>query len=335
MESFFDDAEKRSILAEMIKLSQLDVGVLVDFVKAHQIQPDWLHMQLPRGRNMSQCLHAAESMFGMPMPPPVISSLKRKSLGDLPDYVSDSNKRQAIASPGEMSPRAFPPGPNMQPASGAHPVNIQPRPNGYAPALPAPTPSISSAPYNPAPTGRKRGRPPKSVQNTWQVSTYQHITPAPIAPSPVSATAPQPHSPGLRGHPAHQLPAQGLPDPKLRKKALPEIAPRPAQGVPSAEPAVRSPAVPAAEYQTWRDETSRREHYQVQASEPPPRERPACPASTYAQILPRPRSPFPHPRELPRPTSTEPRHVTAASPPSPSEPVKKESQPATTEPVKP
>jgi hypothetical protein len=34
----------------MIKLSQLDVGVLVDFVKSHGIQPDWLHMQLPSGR---------------------------------------------------------------------------------------------------------------------------------------------------------------------------------------------------------------------------------------------------------------------------------------------
>jgi hypothetical protein len=46
---------QRFILAEMIKLSQLDVAVLVDFVKAHGIEPgwmqqQWIHMQLPRGR---------------------------------------------------------------------------------------------------------------------------------------------------------------------------------------------------------------------------------------------------------------------------------------------
>jgi hypothetical protein len=40
----------------MIKLSQLDVGVLVDFVKAHEIQPNWMHMQLPGGRLRSPSL---------------------------------------------------------------------------------------------------------------------------------------------------------------------------------------------------------------------------------------------------------------------------------------
>lgn len=270
---------------------------------------------------MSQCLHAAEVMFQAPMPPPVISPLKRKSLGDLPDYVS---KRQAVASPGEVSPRAFHPA-SIQSASGAHPVNIQPRPNGYVPSPPTLAPAVSASPYNPAPTGRKRGRPPKAIQSTWQVSTLHPLTPAPTAQSPATTAAPQPHSPGVY---AYQPPSSnhGLPDAKLRKRALPEIAPRPA-----AEPPVRSPAVPGTDYQNWRDDTMRKEYYQGQAAEPPARERPP---SNYAPILPRPRSPLPPMRELPRPASTEPRHFRATPPEASPETAGKDKQASATEPVK-
>jgi hypothetical protein len=41
---------QRFVLAEMIKVSNMDVGTLVDFVKYHDIAPDWLEMQLPGGR---------------------------------------------------------------------------------------------------------------------------------------------------------------------------------------------------------------------------------------------------------------------------------------------
>jgi hypothetical protein len=276
---------------------------------------------------MSQCLHAAEAMFNTPMPPPLISPLKRPSLGELSDY--GPNKRQALASPGEVSPRGFPPGPNSQPAPGTQPVNIQPRPNGFPPGLPAPTPSVSATPYNPAPKARKRGRPPKSTQSTWQVSTYQNITPAPHPSSP--AFAPQPHSPHLPPPAAQQSPIQGQPDPKRAKKGLPEIAPRPPQGPPTAEPAAMLPGVPGAamEYQKWREETSRRDYYQLHASEPSPRERP----TPFAPILPRPRSPLPPPRELARGASTEPRHFAATPPPSAPEPVRNDSQTTTTGPI--
>ncbi len=33
----------------MIKASQLDIGVLVEFVKSRDVQPDWFSMQLPNG----------------------------------------------------------------------------------------------------------------------------------------------------------------------------------------------------------------------------------------------------------------------------------------------
>jgi hypothetical protein len=170
----------------------------------------------------------------------------------------------------------------------AQPVNIQPRPNGYSSVSLAPSPSVTAAPYNPAPI-RRRGRPPKSVQNTWQVSTYPPIVPAPIAPSPTSNIAPQPHSPGLRAPGPYQS-APSIPsDPKPKKKALPEIAPRPPPGAPNLEPAVRSP-LPGGEYSDRREEASRREYYQPQAPEPTARE---SPISTHAPILPKPRSPHP------------------------------------------
>lgn len=283
------------------------------------------------------------------MPPPVISPLKRKSLGDLPDYGS---KRRAIASPGDVSPRGFAPTPGYQqgPPAAANLVNIQPRPNGYVP--PPPTPSSSASPYNPATTGRRRGRPPKSIQGTWQVATYPHITPAPATLSPATAAAPLPHSPVFHAHqtpqpshqpaqqppnqppnqpsnqPSHQPTAQGLPESKPGKKALQEIVPRPAHGQPTVEPAVRSPAT---EYQSWRDETSRREYYQVQASEPPARERPA---SAYPPILPRPRSPLPSMRDLPRPASTEPRHFRATPPATAPEPARRETRSSATDSTK-
>ncbi|KAK4236394.1 hypothetical protein C8A03DRAFT_35700 [Achaetomium macrosporum] len=322
MESLFNDAEKRFILAEMIKISQLDVGILVGFIKAHGIRPDWLHMQLPGGRTLSQCLHAAESMLDVPMqPPPMVSPLKRKSLGDLDDYAA---KRQAVESPGESSRQGLPLGPNVQPYP--QPVNIQPRPNGNSPASLAP--SISAAPYNPAVTGRKRGRPPKSIQNTWQVSYPL------IAPSPPVTAVPQPHSPGVHAHPAHQASVQGPSDPRLKKKALPEIAPRPAQGMPNFDPAVRSPAAPGAEYQNWREETSHRDYYQVHSAEAAARERPFAP--TFPPILPRPQSPHPQLSSLEpaRPASTEPRRYRETPPTAASEPAKHEGQTAAGEPIK-
>lgn len=263
-------------------------------------------------------------MFNTPMPPPVISSLKRKSLGDLPDHVS---KRQAVGSPGEMSPRALPLSSGVLPAPGAQAVNILPRPNGYAPAPLAPSPSVSATPYNPAPPGRRRGRPPKTVQNTWQVSTYPPTAPVSIAPSPAPTITPQPHSPGFRGHP-YQAAHQGPLDPKPKKKVLPEIAPRPAQGVPSLEPAVRSPAIPGAEYQTWREETSRRpEYYQLQGAETMGRE---SHGPGHTPILPRPRSPHRHPpSSQPRPILPEPTQPRGTPPATLPDTAKRESHTTT------
>jgi hypothetical protein len=36
-------------LGEIIKVSAIDVATLVDFIKAHKVEPDWMLMQLPGG----------------------------------------------------------------------------------------------------------------------------------------------------------------------------------------------------------------------------------------------------------------------------------------------
>ncbi|KAL2270314.1 hypothetical protein VTJ83DRAFT_2498 [Remersonia thermophila] len=296
MASLFSDSERRFILAEMIKLSKLDVSILVEFVKEHRIQPDWMHMQLPVGRNMEQCVHAAEAMLDMPIQPPIISALKRKSLEEPPEFAAA--KRQAMSS-GQPSPHPLH-------ALVSPPAAIQQRPNGSSlassSASTAPISYVPPTPPNPAPTRRPRGRPPKQPQPLWQA--YH-----PIAPS---ATPSQPHSPGVQAQtqPPRRLSAPALPDPTPKRETLPRIAPRPAAGAPaSAEPAAQSPSLPSVDYQRWRDETMRKDYYQVQPADHTLRDRPQ-----YPPILPRPESPYPPPRDMPRTQSTEPRQYTATPP---------------------
>ncbi|KAK1691231.1 hypothetical protein BDP55DRAFT_690201 [Colletotrichum godetiae] len=98
----FTEEEKRFILAEAIKNSSLDVGLLVGFLKTHNVEPDWLKMQLPSGRTMEQCLAVTGQMFQGPMRVP---DLKRKSMNDL---LEQPPKRLAVASPMEP-PAQLPP----------------------------------------------------------------------------------------------------------------------------------------------------------------------------------------------------------------------------------
>ncbi|KAI8252930.1 hypothetical protein K4K58_007583 [Colletotrichum sp. SAR11_239] len=81
----FSEEEKRLILAEVIKTSNLDLGHLVGFLKLHKTEPNWLKMQLPPGRTMEQCIQVTEQMFQGPMR---IPDLKRKPVGDLLDKPS-------------------------------------------------------------------------------------------------------------------------------------------------------------------------------------------------------------------------------------------------------
>ncbi|KAJ2899879.1 hypothetical protein MKZ38_002746 [Zalerion maritima] len=143
MDPTFTDAEKRFVLAEIIKASSIDVGILVDLVKSHNVEPQWLSMQVPNGRNLGQCINATESLFERHIPYP---NLKRKPPASL---VEIAPKRQAVEQPRPVAiPRVIQP----RPASNGY--NPHPSPTVTAPATATATP--------PTATGRKRGRPSKA-----------------------------------------------------------------------------------------------------------------------------------------------------------------------------
>ncbi|KAK1975112.1 hypothetical protein LZ30DRAFT_606413 [Colletotrichum cereale] len=112
----FTGEEKRFILAEAIKTSNLDVGLLAGFLKTHKVEPDWLKMQLPSGRTMEQCLAVTGQILQGPMR---IPDLKRKSMNDL---LEQPSKRLAAASP--MEP------PAQLPSLASATQNLTPYPTG-------------------------------------------------------------------------------------------------------------------------------------------------------------------------------------------------------------
>ncbi|KAJ4192140.1 hypothetical protein NW755_004271 [Fusarium falciforme] len=58
----FTEEEKRLLLAEIIKNSQLDVKILGRFIKSNRIEPNWMRMQLPGGRPMVDCMRAVDGL---------------------------------------------------------------------------------------------------------------------------------------------------------------------------------------------------------------------------------------------------------------------------------
>ncbi|KAI1107222.1 hypothetical protein F4804DRAFT_220705 [Jackrogersella minutella] len=181
MDTTFSDDEKRFVLGEMIKVSTIDVYTLVDFIKSHHVEPNWMSMQLPGGRNMNQCFGAVETMFQTKYAPPNLTSFKRKSLSDL---VEQPAKRQAMMSPSEP------------PVASTRVIQPRPPPNGYPPAVPVSiSPPVTS-------TGKKRGRPSKADKEAQaravysRLTEYTPITPAPLAPIAIQAQREYASSPG-------------------------------------------------------------------------------------------------------------------------------------------
>ncbi|KAI0017316.1 hypothetical protein F4780DRAFT_610944 [Xylariomycetidae sp. FL0641] len=230
MDTSFSDDEKRFVLAEMVKVSTIDVHTLVEFIRAHNIEPNWMSMQLPGGRNMNQCLGAVDNMFQVRFPPPNLLNFKRKSLSDLTDHPP---KRQAIMAPGETP---------IAPAR-----VIQPRPpppSGYQPAVPMGSgPVVTTA----TATGKKRGRPSKADKEAQaqaraaytRPTEYAPITPAPIAIQPQREYA---TSPGyeIAGTPTDQNPRKRprttLDSPRQASTSYPLPSPASATGTPRALP---------------------------------------------------------------------------------------------------
>ncbi|KAL2680916.1 hypothetical protein Neosp_008519 [[Neocosmospora] mangrovei] len=157
----FTEEEKRLLLAEIIKNSQLDVKILGRFIKSNRIDPNWMRMQLPAGRHMTDCMRAVDGLDIKPR------GRKRKvTYKEEPD--SQSGKEAASTSSQELPPLP-------RPAIPSRHVPILPRPSSTESRL-----SPSSQPPAPPPK-RKRGRPMYSGREAsgHQPALLRHIAPKP------------------------------------------------------------------------------------------------------------------------------------------------------------
>ncbi|KAI1281218.1 hypothetical protein F5Y07DRAFT_289704 [Xylaria sp. FL0933] len=299
MDTSFSDDEKRFVLGEIIKVSSIDVPTLVEFIKAHNIMPDWFEMQLPGGRNMNQCVGAVEKMFQVKFPPLNIASTgsfgKRKS-GDLIDQPA---KRQAIT--------ALPFEPTLAPVR-----PLQPRPpvsNGFPLVGP-----ISSTPAIPT-TGKKRGRPSKAdkeaqaqARAAYPRSEYTPITPAPAPAPPVPPPAPPQRE--YASPPGYVIASTGADQPPKRR-SRPSIVDSPRQGsgsLPLVSPASTTGtprALPEPLEQMERTNMSPRDRSSIPTDLRSP---PLAPliqqheqSQIHSQILPRPQAPLVPIQPSPRP----------------------------------
>ncbi|KAJ0109281.1 hypothetical protein J7T55_009612 [Diaporthe amygdali] len=208
MDAFTED-EKRFVLAEYIKASQVETGQLVEFIKTYNLQADWFAMQLPGGRNMHQCMRAASQLLDRELQLPSLPNLKRKSVSDFSEHVP---KRVASMTPIQYQPRQPPPLPQPQPPAQTQPQlpqlhqpvatsrAIQPRPSsdpkqpaveGYG-VFQSKSPSNGYGVFQSNPTVRKRGRPSKAekeAQARANSVNYPTSTPVPISPKPAISPA--------------------------------------------------------------------------------------------------------------------------------------------------
>ncbi|KAI2615469.1 hypothetical protein GGR54DRAFT_290824 [Hypoxylon sp. NC1633] len=227
MDTTFSEDEKRFVLGEMIKVSTIDVSSLVEFIKAHRVEPRWMSMQLPVGRNMNQCFGAVENMFQAKFSPPNLTNFKRKSLSDLVDHPP---KRQAMMAPIEP------------PIASARIIQPRPPPNGYPPAVPISiSPPVTS-------TGKKRGRPSKADKEAQaravysRMTEYTPITPAPLAPISVHGPREYISSPGYEfsSNPGDQKSKKrgygAIDSPQQASSSFPLASPAPATDTPRAFP---------------------------------------------------------------------------------------------------
>ncbi|KAF4956423.1 hypothetical protein FSARC_11559 [Fusarium sarcochroum] len=167
----FNDQEKRHLLAEIIKNSQLDTKTLEMFVKSNCIEPNWMQMQLPAGRNMAQCIQAAYSLEIQQR------GTKRKASFTEPENRS-SNDAQSFSS------QELPTIPRTPTSSES--LAILPRP----PAMPLDSRSQHPQPNGPPPK-KKKGRPAYAGR---EVTSHRPFNPRPIAPRPPPQLQPEPQS---------------------------------------------------------------------------------------------------------------------------------------------
>ncbi|ATY63329.1 hypothetical protein A9K55_007603 [Cordyceps militaris] len=224
MDNPFTSKEHRFVLAEMIKTSSVDVYQLETFVKAHGIVPDWLNMQLPRGRNMNECMLATKQLSV-----PYHSRERNSSSSSHGDYPSIS---QAMRSPPTLQPSIHPPQPPSYQGSSA--ILPRPMPNGILPGAATTTaamavPAGRSPRAKPVPDAadmakpppKKRGRPSRADRAKRELRPLlpQHLMPRP--PPADHHTQHQPHQPQHVYQHGMYYPSQPLPSPMTLQDARP------------------------------------------------------------------------------------------------------------------
>ncbi|KAI6751047.1 hypothetical protein HG530_013961 [Fusarium avenaceum] len=159
----FNDQEKRHLLAEIIKHSQISVQVLETLIKSRGVEPNWMQVQLPNGRNMAQCLQTAHDMDILQR------GMKRKAPGDSPEAQGSDD----IHAPNSRELRLDI---QLPTTPGSH-ANMQ--------RLSHLQQSLSSELL--PPPKKKKGRPAYAGR---EVSNQQPFSPRPIAPKPPAHTLP-------------------------------------------------------------------------------------------------------------------------------------------------
>ncbi|KAL6414701.1 hypothetical protein AUP68_01233 [Ilyonectria robusta] len=199
MGSPFTDEENRFLLAEMIKANRLDNEIIKKFIKANGIDPNWMQMQLPLGRNMNQCLQAAEHM-GFER-----RAWPKRKMSD--DQSEPAAKR--IALPGGLEQQVMV---AVAPSTTSTHVAILPRPASSS----AEIPSIIAPPVAPSTAPKKKGRPARADK-----ARFRPILPQHIAPRPVEQRQHSPHSP----HSQHNQNSQQNQTPAAPRTILPSGPP--------------------------------------------------------------------------------------------------------------
>ncbi|KAH6605101.1 hypothetical protein Trco_006808 [Trichoderma cornu-damae] len=166
MAASFTQEEKRFVLAEMIKCSTVDIETLARFVKLNVLDPEWMTMQVPLGRNLGQCMQVASLLSTTP---------NNRSAVSQNDHLTGGGMNH----PRQIAPRTSPSGqtPGAMPTS---PVNNPP----WQPA--DGTEDRRALPYEAvgAQAPRKRGRPSRVDRRIAMPPRLAAIAPKPPQSGP-------------------------------------------------------------------------------------------------------------------------------------------------------
>ncbi|GKU03927.1 hypothetical protein FLAG1_07780 [Fusarium langsethiae] len=157
----FSEQEKRQLLTEIIKHSQIDNYHLYRIIGYYSVAPNWFHLALPNGRTLAQC-QATLARMGNELS---AQAAKRKAPGD----GQSSEGGNGVQSSGPQEPRAQP-----QPTAAQDPqINAQ-----RQSAIPMNTQQYQ---YQSGPPPKKKGRPAYSGRNAMGPRPFN---PRALAPMP-------------------------------------------------------------------------------------------------------------------------------------------------------